>query len=995
MDSFEDVEEISDMPREELCSYCFGARLRMMQSSPYSAYDDMYAYMLEFVNQNCNVNSPTQILPNPVNINYTREERCEAERKYTVQNGDSCDSIAERHSVSGATLYYLNPELDNCTRPTVGLEICLPNQCERTYRVQSEEDDCVAVAIRRGATWNSIVDWNIGIDSRCSSLWSTSPFWGRVICVSPPGGEFVPPPPSDGTPGNGDIGGPGGSGDGYADVIVPPPEGGTVARGTTQQCRQYVQAEEGMGCEAILARSAVPMNLFLQPPALHLSIPDISPTYIFFPFDSLRRTSTFGRLKKMDDNLVDGLRPFEHEYIYKDEENRLIRDRAYLSIRENNLDALAAALAEGPHLMRMALFHGTYLGYAIKRDNLAATRMLLDHGLSPLEYEQDGGQRFVTSFEVASWHGNRAIWRLLLDRFRALSPTGVEIGPCNEQDLIDRCLATAALSGKTVIVADFLDELQWSQEALRNALLHATQRWQADVVDLLLVRCQFDKDTLQKALEVAVDDRDNFGLTVKYKADDWDKHYRTVCRLVDGSGVDLRSEAHGSPLLFQAVGGSKHQKVLKSSLLVHQCWGFEKQGALRALLEKGADPNTQWDYGMTALHLFAYPTYTDHLARPVMPLGGKPRDGFNMYEVGIKLLIEHGASTTTRDNDGATAVHLAAEGADTDIFIRYYMAAGTDLTSTNQYGESILHYAAAGGKAETLSYLLSRYGDLLDVNATNATGWTPLICALAPNSRVEKDEVAAVKSSRLLLSYGAKVDAVTAEGWTILHVLGSYQDYGAYRAETPDPTDLDGYSDPDFGHWTMCSNEEWGFERSKLLDSDSSAEVLARELLSTYSHSIPPIESPAKLYDIRHKVVNYGFWDQHPSCKIAWGGQLNKLLAETREPLQQPSGVSMADEIPSLGGSHIPGMGTRKWEGHIKHSKASQIKTGRTPLHWAAEHGAAGVARVLRELARADTRATDGEGKTPWDLAHGYSGNKGIRNPTENAVAWDATPTRD
>lgn len=51
MDSFEDVEEISDMPREELCSYCFGARLRMMQSSPYSAYDDMYAYMLEFVNQ--------------------------------------------------------------------------------------------------------------------------------------------------------------------------------------------------------------------------------------------------------------------------------------------------------------------------------------------------------------------------------------------------------------------------------------------------------------------------------------------------------------------------------------------------------------------------------------------------------------------------------------------------------------------------------------------------------------------------------------------------------------------------------------------------------------------------------------------------------------------------------------------------------------------------------------------------------------------------------
>ncbi|KFA68647.1 hypothetical protein S40285_09556 [Stachybotrys chlorohalonatus IBT 40285] len=211
MDSFQDVEEIGDMPRQELCSYCFGARLRMMQSSPYSAYDNLYADMLEFVNQNCNFNSPTSVLPNPVNINYTREERCDAERTYTVQNGDSCDSIAEHHSVSSATLYYLNPELDNCTAPRVGIEICLPNQCERTYRVQSEEDDCVAVAIRRGATWNNIVDWNAGLDLRCSSLWSTSPFWGRVICVSPPGGEYVPPPPSDTSPGNGDIGGPGGS----------------------------------------------------------------------------------------------------------------------------------------------------------------------------------------------------------------------------------------------------------------------------------------------------------------------------------------------------------------------------------------------------------------------------------------------------------------------------------------------------------------------------------------------------------------------------------------------------------------------------------------------------------------------------------------------------------------------------------------------------------------------------------------------------------------
>lgn len=51
MDSFEEVEEIIDMPEDELCSYCYGARLRMMQSSSYSAYDDFYAEILTYVNQ--------------------------------------------------------------------------------------------------------------------------------------------------------------------------------------------------------------------------------------------------------------------------------------------------------------------------------------------------------------------------------------------------------------------------------------------------------------------------------------------------------------------------------------------------------------------------------------------------------------------------------------------------------------------------------------------------------------------------------------------------------------------------------------------------------------------------------------------------------------------------------------------------------------------------------------------------------------------------------
>lgn len=39
------------MPENELCSYCWGAKLRMMQQSEYSAYDEYFAEMLEYVNE--------------------------------------------------------------------------------------------------------------------------------------------------------------------------------------------------------------------------------------------------------------------------------------------------------------------------------------------------------------------------------------------------------------------------------------------------------------------------------------------------------------------------------------------------------------------------------------------------------------------------------------------------------------------------------------------------------------------------------------------------------------------------------------------------------------------------------------------------------------------------------------------------------------------------------------------------------------------------------
>ncbi|KAL7794273.1 LysM domain protein [Trichoderma ceciliae] len=265
IDSWEEVENIEDMPESELCSYCYGAKLRLMQTSEYSAYNEDYAAMLEYVNKECAVDSPTTpVKPAPQN-NGTQPGTCFSGKKVVTKQGDSCDSVALANSVSSASLYYINPNLTNCTSIAAGVELCLPQTCT-THTVQ-EGETCVDVGVNAGTSWMSLIDWNLMLDSRCSNLWSTDPFWGHVICVSAPGGGFEDGGSGNdgGDTGNGNSGGEGGSGNGYSDTIVDPPEG-EIGQGTTENCGFYIQAQQGVGCAKMIvtANRSAPMDLFLQ-----------------------------------------------------------------------------------------------------------------------------------------------------------------------------------------------------------------------------------------------------------------------------------------------------------------------------------------------------------------------------------------------------------------------------------------------------------------------------------------------------------------------------------------------------------------------------------------------------------------------------------------------------------------------------------------------------------------------------------------------------------
>lgn len=76
-----------------------------MQSSRYSTYNEFWQSELKYVYAECGGSSPTEIpeplqpAPSPAPAPY-----CVTGKRYTTQEGDTCDSIANATNVSAATL---------------------------------------------------------------------------------------------------------------------------------------------------------------------------------------------------------------------------------------------------------------------------------------------------------------------------------------------------------------------------------------------------------------------------------------------------------------------------------------------------------------------------------------------------------------------------------------------------------------------------------------------------------------------------------------------------------------------------------------------------------------------------------------------------------------------------------------------------------------------------------------------------------------------------
>ncbi|RYP28495.1 hypothetical protein DL767_007174 [Monosporascus sp. MG133] len=395
---------------------------------------------------------------------------------------------------------------------------------------------------------------------------------------------------------------------------------------------------------------------------------------------------------------------------------------------------------------------GTPLHVAVWCDSLAAVEELLGAGADALAVSTDDDP--LSPIALAARRGHPAILRRL---WQHAPPESHANGPKGKP--FQTCLVQAAAYGHVSIAADLLDWWNgWTQDVKDESLLWAARRWQVYVVELLLRRALFEPRVLDDALCSATDFK--FLLPeesdIHYDGVDYLDLELLIAQLVD-AGANPNTSSNNEPL------------VIRAACLVNLV------GALKALLEKGADPNITDSDGQSALHRLASPVQVRQFQRTS-----------RLNETGIRLLLQHNASSDQRDTRGDTPLHWAAFGSNLRIF-RLYLSSRQNLDQRtaiemrNDHGETLLHFAAAGGKVDVMEFLLAQ--GFVNIDEKSSNGWTPLICALAPTregftASRSKKLPEAIRAAQLLLSRGADPLVTTSEGWSPLHCLALHYDRG-------------------------------------------------------------------------------------------------------------------------------------------------------------------------------------------------------------------------
>ncbi|KAK1466638.1 hypothetical protein CCUS01_07248 [Colletotrichum cuscutae] len=221
IDGFTTVSTIEEMPKNELCSFCW------------SQY--------EYTVTECGIAGVNTTIPETLLI---------------IEDPSN--------SVSLATLSFENLDtIFDCFNIEAGSKLCIPLPCTLTWVIQPD-DTCASIEYNLNMTAVTPVlgntqKYNRWVDKNCENLHiASAATFGHVLCMSPPDGAYTGNDTVNGdttTPTNAP---------GYSEEIIDPPAGATVADGTTVYCGSWHVAAVNDTCSTIAFSSGTTITLFLE-----------------------------------------------------------------------------------------------------------------------------------------------------------------------------------------------------------------------------------------------------------------------------------------------------------------------------------------------------------------------------------------------------------------------------------------------------------------------------------------------------------------------------------------------------------------------------------------------------------------------------------------------------------------------------------------------------------------------------------------------------------